>query len=47
MDEYSFKGNEILYPNAEDRPKANYYANLSDETRQYMDRLWQEVKLAK
>ncbi len=46
MDEYSYKGNEILYPNEEDRPEAKYYANLSDETRQYVDRLWEEVKLA-
>jgi len=46
MPDYCYKDNEILYPSEEERPEAKYYANLSDDTRQYMDKLWQKVKLA-
>lgn len=47
MKEYSFYGNKILYPDEADRPKVSYYHDMKNETRQYMDRLWEEVKLAK
>jgi len=43
-EEYEYYNNEILYPKDEDKPKAYYYQNLDDETRKYIERLWQEVK---
>ena len=47
MEEYTYCGDEILYPSEEDCPEANYYYNLDDETRRYIDKLWEEVKLSK
>lgn len=46
MEDYTYHDSEILYPNENDRPKTEYFHNLDDETRQYMDRLWEEVKLS-
>ena len=47
MEEYTYCGDEILYPSEEDCPEATYYYNLDNETRRYMDKLWEEVKLSK
>ena len=43
--EYSLKGNEILYPKEQDMPKVQYFSDMDIKTRQYFDKLWQDVKL--
>ncbi len=43
--EYSLMGNEILYPTEENMPKVEYFHDMKPETREYYDRLWQDVKL--
>ena len=43
--EYSLKGNEILYPSEADMPKVQYFEDMDINTRQYFDKLWQDVKL--
>ena len=45
-EQYEYFGNEILYPQEGDKPKTFYYHNLDDETRKYVDRLWEDVKLS-
>ena len=43
--EYSYYKDEILYPENDKKPKTQYFRDMSKETREYYDRLWQEVKL--
>lgn len=43
-DEYSFKGNEILYPTEENMPKTEYFHDIDSEIRSYYEKLWEEVK---
>lgn len=42
-DNYSLKGNEILYP--KEYPKVQYYHDIDSETRSYFEKLWEEVIL--
>lgn len=41
-DEYSLKGNEILYPDEESMPKTEYFHDFSPEVRSYYEGLWEE-----
>lgn len=43
--EYSLMGNELLYPSEENMPKVQYFHDMDKETREYFDKLWQDVKL--
>ncbi len=43
--EYSLADNEILYPDESETPKTEYYHDMDVKTRQYFDKLWQDVKL--
>ncbi len=45
-DEYSLKGNEILYPSADKKPKTQYFHDLDAEVRSYYEKLWEEILLA-
>ena len=45
MEDYTLKGNEILYPDEEHTPKTQYYHDLDTTTRQLYEKLWEEVKL--
>lgn len=40
-DNYSLKGNEILYPT--NKPKTQYFHNIDSKTRDYYEKLWEEV----
>ncbi|MGN0174301.1 MAG: extracellular solute-binding protein [Acutalibacteraceae bacterium] len=40
-DNYSLKGNEILYP--KEYPKVQYYHDIDPEIRTYYEKLWEEV----
>ena len=40
---YSFYGNERLYPTAENMPKVQYYHDMTEETRRLYNALWEEV----
>lgn len=44
-DEYSFKGDEILYPTEDKKPKCEYYHDIDSDTRTYFEKLWEEVIL--
>lgn len=44
-DDYSLKGNPILYPDEADMPKTTYYHNLDQHTLSLMTRLWSELKI--
>ena len=44
-DEYSLKDEKILYPEAEDMPKTQYYHNLPPETLMLMTSLWDNLKI--
>lgn len=46
LSEYEYHDSKVLYPDDADMPKTEYYHNLDDETRRYIDRLWEEVKLS-
>ncbi len=46
-EDYEYYKNEFLYPSEQDKPKTFYYHNLDNKTRRYVDRLWEDVKLAK
>ncbi len=46
LSEYEYRDSKVLYPDDADIPKTEYYHNLDDETRRYIDRLWEEVKLS-
>lgn len=41
---YTFYGNEILYPSEEDMPKVQYYHDMDSKTRDIYNDLWDEVK---
>jgi len=43
--DYYYYKDEILYPDEDAKPKTQYFMDMSSETREYYDRLWQEVKL--
>ena len=43
--EYSLIGDELLYPSEDKMPKVQYYHDMDRETREYFDKLWQDVKL--
>ncbi|MBR4933232.1 MAG: extracellular solute-binding protein, partial [Clostridia bacterium] len=42
-EDYSFYGNEILYPTEETMPKVQYYHDMNEETRRLYNALWEEV----
>lgn len=42
-DNYSLKGNEVLYPSEENMPKTEYFHDLPVEVRSYYEKLWEEV----
>ncbi len=42
-DDYSLKGNEVLYPKEEDKPKTQYFHDLDKKTRTYYETLWESV----
>lgn len=44
-DDYDYKGNEILYPEKEDMPVTQSFANLDYETQNYMSMLWNDLKI--
>ena len=41
--DYSFKGNEILYPDDAHKPKTQYFYDLDPEIRSYYEKLWEEI----
>ncbi len=43
-DEYTYKGNEILYPNEAQMPKTEYFHDLTPTVRSYYESLWIEIK---
>ncbi len=44
-EEYSLYGNTLLYPEAHEMPKTQYFHDMDKATREYFDKLWQDVKL--
>ena len=42
-DNYTYKGNKILYPDKKDMPKCEYYHDLNEKIRTYYETLWEEV----
>ena len=44
-DDYDLKGNEVLYPDEKDTPKTEMFQNLDYETQNYMNMLWNELKI--
>ncbi len=42
---YSLKGNPILYPDEASKPKTQYYHNLNPYTLSLMTKLWSELKI--
>ena len=44
-DDYSLKGNPILYPEESEMPKTQYYHNLNPYTLSLMTKLWSELKI--
>lgn len=44
-EDYSLRGNPILYPDKEDTPKTQYYHNLDAETLSLMTSLWSKLKI--
>ncbi len=43
--EYSLLNDEIIYPSEDEIPKTEYFHDMDTETRNYFDKLWQDVKL--
>jgi len=41
--DYSFKGNEILYPDDAHKPKTQYFYDLDPAIRSYYEKLWEEI----
>lgn len=41
--DYSFKDNEILYPDSEHKPKTQYFYDLDPEIRSYYEKLWEGI----
>ncbi len=44
-DDYSLKGDEILYPAEEDKPVVEYFHNLDPQTQLMMTSLWDNLKI--
>ena len=44
-DDYDLKGNPVLYPDEENTPKTEMFENLDYETQNYMNMLWNELKI--
>ncbi len=42
-DDYSLKGNEILYPSEDKKPKTEYFHDLDPEIRSYYEKLWEDI----
>jgi len=42
-DDYSLKGNEILYPAEDKKPKTQYFHDLDADIRSYYEKLWEEI----
>ncbi len=42
-DNYSFKGDEVLYPSAENKPKTQYFHDLDPAIRTYYEKLWEVI----
>ena len=42
-DNYSFKGDEVLYPSAENKPKTQYFHDLDPAIRTYYEKLWEDI----
>lgn len=43
--EYSFYGDEILYPSADNMPDTEYFHDLDPSIRSYYEKLWEEILL--
>ncbi len=43
-DDYTYKGNEILYPEEADMPKTQWFHDLDEGTVRYYEELWVKVK---
>ena len=43
-DDYTYKGNEILYPSEEDMPKTQWFHDLDADIVNYYEDLWVDVK---
>lgn len=41
--DYSFKDNQILYPDEAHKPKTQYFYDLDPEIRSYYEKLWEEI----
>ena len=44
-DEYDLKGEPVLYPDEENTPRTEMFENLDYETQNYMNMLWNELKI--
>lgn len=44
-DDYDLKGNKVLYPDEENTPRTEMFENLDYETQNYMNMLWNELKI--
>lgn len=44
-DDYSLKGDEILYPEEKDKPETEYFHNLDPQTQLVMTSLWDNLKI--
>ena len=44
-DDYDLKDNKVLYPDEKDTPKTQMFQNLDYETQNYMNMLWNELKI--
>lgn len=44
-DDYDLKGEPVLYPDEENAPKTEMFENLDYETQNYMNMLWNELKI--
>ena len=45
-DDYDLKGDPVLYPDEENTPKTEMFENLDYETQNYMNMLWNELKIS-
>ena len=44
-DDYDLKGDPVLYPDEENTPRTEMFENLDYETQNYMNMLWNELKI--
>ena len=44
-DDYELKGDPVLYPDEKNTPKTEMFENLDYETQNYMNMLWNELKI--